>query len=65
LETSEAARKQLQTDLNASTESTIRAQASAKALEAENGLMKYGYIALGVAAGGLAIYEGGHSQHWW
>jgi len=40
-------------------------QANAKALEAENGLMKYGYLALGTVAAGVAVYKGGHALRWW
>jgi len=65
LATSEQAQKVLQTSLQKSIDDTTKAQADAKALEAENGLMKYGYLSLGVLLAGAGAYEGGHALRWW
>jgi hypothetical protein len=64
--TSESKSTLLQRDLSDSTQSTIRAQADAKALEFEVGWLKVGlYVATPVAIAGV-VYAVGHLLvHWW
>jgi len=64
-QTSEAKSTLLQRDLSDSIASTTRAQADAKALEAENGLLKIGAVGLGAAAVSGAVYIIGHALGAW
>ena len=70
--TSESRSTQLQTALADSIASTglikadlQKAQVDAKALEAENGILKVGCIGFGVGLGIVAVLEGGRALHIW
>jgi hypothetical protein len=65
LATSEQLRLQLKTQLDASTQSITRAQADAKALEIQVGLLKVGCWTFGVGCAGAAVYEGGRVLKLW
>jgi len=66
LATSEQQRRQLQTDLDASTQSITQAQEAAKGLESEIGWLKVGlYVAVPVALMGAAYMTGHLLLHWW
>ena len=63
---SEEQRKQLEKDLQDSTQSTIQAQKSAKALEAENGLLRVLGVVLGISTALTGGYVVGHlALNWW
>ena len=71
-ETSQSRSTQLQTALADSIASTglikadlQKAQVDAKALEAENGILKVGCIGFGVGLGIVAVLEGGRALHIW
>jgi len=63
--TSENKSALLQKDLDDSMQSTTRAEADAKALALEVGVLKIGCVTLGVGLGAVAVYEGGHALKWW
>jgi regulator of replication initiation timing len=62
LATSKSAQQQLQTALDDSTRSTIRAQSDARALKAQNTLLKWSGGILLLAGG---VYFGGHALGAW
>jgi len=63
--TSTAALSQLQADLTSSMKSITVAQRQAAVLEAQNKLLKIGFVSAIIVIAGVGTYEGGRAAHFW